>query len=82
MLTTNKGVKNCFYEYKRANGAYPSRVDTRLTVEASGSVSSARVVTGKYRGSDLDVCLGGAIRGITFPPFDPPSQTLTFPFVL
>jgi hypothetical protein len=54
----------------------------RFTVETSGSVSSARVTTRQYKGTDFDVCLGGAFRSIQFPPFDGDAQTMTFPFVL
>ena len=82
MIRSNSGIKGCFYEHKKATGAYPSRVDMRFTVEPTGRVSSARVVTSKYRGTDFDVCLGSAFRGIQFPPFDGDAQTMTYPFVL
>ncbi len=82
MVRNNKNIKRCFYNYKQETGSLPSRVDVRFTVENAGSVSSARVTTDQYKGTDFDVCLGSAFRSISFPPFDGDAQTLTYPFVL
>ena len=33
-------------------------------------MSKARVTTGDWRGTDLDICLGAAFRALVFPPFE------------
>jgi len=82
MMRNNGKVKQCFIDEKSRTGSFPRRVEVKLTIQSSGRVSSARVVTSQYKGSDLDACLGSAVRSITFPSFNGDPFNLTYPFVL
>jgi hypothetical protein len=82
MVRNNKRIKRCWMEEKQRSGNLPSRVDVKFNVQPSGAVSSARITTRKYQGTDFDVCLGAAFRSITFPPFDGEPLTLKYSFVL
>ena len=82
MIRNNKRIKRCWMEEKQRSGELPKRVDVKFTVQPSGSVSSARSATEKYRGTDFEVCLGSAFRSITFPPFDGDPLSMTYNFTL
>lgn len=82
MIRNNKRIKRCWMEEKQRSGELPKRVDVKFTVEPSGSVSSARSATAKYRGTDFEVCLGSAFRSITFPPFEGDPLSMTYNFAL
>ena len=82
MIRNNKRIKRCWMEEKQRSGELPKRVDVKFTVQPSGSVSSARSATKKYRGTDFEVCLGSAFRSITFPPFDGEPLSMTYNFAL
>ncbi|MFK7929472.1 MAG: AgmX/PglI C-terminal domain-containing protein [Myxococcota bacterium] len=80
MVKSNVGVKKCFFDYQRAEGSLPKRVDVRFTIKASGNATSIGTTQGKLKGSDLESCLIRSIRSINFPPSQE-GTTLTFPFV-
>ncbi len=82
MVRNNKRIKRCWMDEKQRAGTIPRRLDVRFTVQPSGEVSSARVATKEYQGTDFDVCLGSAFRSITFPPFDGEPLTMKYSFVL
>lgn len=80
MIRNNKGVKLCFIKEQKASGGMPNGVKVKMTVQSSGSVSSAKIPSGAYAGTDFDSCLSGAVKDIQFPPFDGDPLTITYPF--
>ncbi len=70
IVTSNSGVKRCYMTEKQTSGTLPRELKMVFTVQPSGTVSKARVTTTDYRGTDLDICLGGAFRSLVFPPFE------------
>ena len=80
MIKNNKGVKKCFIVEKGNSGSIPSGVKVKLTVQTSGTVSSARIPSGDWAGTDFDGCVSGAVKAIQFPPFEGDSLTITYPF--
>lgn len=82
MLYNNLGVKKCFVPLMKA-GTMPSRTDVRFTIQPTGSVSDARVVSPSNLASgEFGVCMSGAIKQVSFPPFSGGPQSVTFPFVM
>jgi hypothetical protein len=81
MLRNNIDVKKCFFAHLQKAGALPPRVDVRFTLENSGKVSALDVKQPDLQGSDLERCLGGAIRQIQFPPTTGAAAKITFPFI-
>lgn len=81
MVKTNVNVKRCFYEYQKAEGKLPSRLDVPFAIKPSGDATDISVKQSRYAGGELEACLIKAIRGITFPPSQQ-GTSLTFPFVL
>ena len=81
MMKNNKGVKLCYIKEQKASGDFPSGVKVKMTVQTSGSVSSAKIPSGDWKGTDFDACLSSAVKAIAFPPFegDPLSLTYAFP---
>jgi len=45
-------------------------------------VSSASIPSGDYKETAFDSCLSGAVKSISFPPFEGDAVTLTYPFRL
>lgn len=82
MIKNNKGVKKCFIVEKGSSGSLPSGVKVKLTVQSSGTVSSARIPSGDFAGTEFDSCVSGAVKSIQFPPFDGDPLTITYPFPL
>ncbi|MBM4367180.1 MAG: AgmX/PglI C-terminal domain-containing protein [Deltaproteobacteria bacterium] len=80
MIKNNKGVKLCFIKQKNDGGSLPSGVKVKLTVQSSGTVSSAKIPSGEWKDTDFDGCLSGAVKAIQFPPFDGDPLTITYPF--
>lgn len=80
MVKSNVSVKKCFFDYQRAEGALPKRVDVRFTIKPSGDATRIGTTQNKLKGTDLESCLIRAIRSINFPPSQD-GTTLTFPFV-
>ncbi len=80
MMKSNKGVKLCFIREQKSSGTLPSGVKVKLTIQPSGSVSSASIPSGEYAGTDFDACLSGAVKAINFPPFGGDALTLRFAF--
>jgi predicted Zn finger-like uncharacterized protein len=81
MIKSNKGVKSCFLEEKRATGELPSGVKVKLVIQPTGRVTSAGLTGGDWAGTDFDGCVSDAVRGIAFPPFDGEPVKMTYPFV-
>ena len=81
MIKSNKAVKSCFIQEKKATGEIPSGVKVKLVIQPSGKVSSAGLTGGDWAGTDFDSCVSGAVRGITFPPFEGDPVKMTYPFV-
>jgi hypothetical protein len=82
IVNSNKGVKKCFLDEKKASGSLPPQVVVKFTVDPSGKVTRAQIDTADFKGTDFDVCLGGAFRSMVFPPFDGEPVTMKYPFVL
>jgi predicted Zn finger-like uncharacterized protein len=84
MLNNNKGVKRCFGLYREETGSLPSgRITVRLTIQPTGKPTAARIDGGAYAGTSLDTCLAGAIKKISFPPWDGAEPaTYFYPFIL
>ncbi len=72
IVTSNQGIKRCYMDEKQRSGTLPRQLKMLFTVLPTGAVSKARVTTTEYKGTDLDICLGGAFRSLLFPPFDGP----------
>ncbi len=68
IVTTNVGVKRCFFESLKSNEiAKPIEVRTTFNLSASGSASNLRIQNPELRGSRLERCLDGAFSNMTFP---------------
>lgn len=82
IVTTNVGVKRCFYEaLKSREIAKPITVNTTFNLSASGSASNLRVKNTELRGSNLERCLDTAFRSMSFPPAAK-GGPVNFPFKL
>jgi hypothetical protein len=80
MLRNNLEVKKCFFTFMQAEGALPSRVDVRFTLETSGRATGITVTQAAYAGTDIESCLRRAVTGIQFPPTTRSSK-ITYPFI-
>jgi predicted Zn finger-like uncharacterized protein len=75
MVKSNQAVKKCMYqEFKRSDGNLGS-VTVRFKVLSSGKVSSASVISSRYKGTELDTCMTAALYTVTFPSFDGDAQS-------
>ena len=53
-----------------------------LQIAKSGRVKSAKVVTGKFKGTPVGDCVGGIVRSFRFPQFGGSPMRITLPFAL
>ncbi|MGC6491898.1 MAG: hypothetical protein ACON5B_03585 [Myxococcota bacterium] len=82
ILTSNQGVKMCFYEgLKGGEIRKPVTVTTRFKLSASGRASGTRVLESSLQGSGIERCLASAISRATFPPAQE-DTSVTYPFKL
>jgi hypothetical protein len=79
MVKSNVSVKKCFFKHKSAKGSLPPRVDVKFTIRPDGTATKVGIKQVAYAASDLDFCLGSAIKSIRFPPSQD-GVSLTFPF--
>lgn len=79
MVKSNISVKKCFFKHQSSKGSLPPRIDVRFTIRPDGSATKVGIKQVEYAASDLDFCLGSAIKGIKFPPSQD-GVSLTFPF--
>jgi DNA-directed RNA polymerase subunit RPC12/RpoP len=80
MIKSNVGIKKCFFEHQRTEGALPPKIEVKFTIKPTGDSTGYEVKQPKYQGSELESCLIRSMRAITFPPSQQ-GTTLTFPFV-
>ncbi len=80
MMKSNKGVKICYIKENKASGEMPGNVKLKMTIQPSGSVSSARIPSGDWKGTDFDACLSAAAQAIDFPEFDGEALSMTYAF--
>jgi hypothetical protein len=73
-------VKLCYIKEQKASGDLPNNVKVKMTVQPSGAVSSAKIPSGDWKGTDFDSCLSSAVKAIAFPPFEGDPLTLTYAF--
>ncbi|MBL8619225.1 MAG: zinc-ribbon domain-containing protein [Deltaproteobacteria bacterium] len=77
IISNNSKVKRCYMDQKQRTGELPRVVRMNLSVQPSGAVSKARVVTAEFKGTEFDVCLSAAVRSLNFPPFEGSSAYTT-----
>jgi hypothetical protein len=82
IISNNSKVKRCYMDQKQRTGELPRVVRMSLTVQPTGGVSKARVVTSEYKGTEFDVCLSSAVRSLQFPPFDGAPYTTDYQLTL
>jgi len=78
MVKSNANVKRCFIKEQASKGTIPPRIDLKFTIRPDGSATRVGIKQVEYAATDLDFCLGSAIKSIRFPPSQK-GQTLTFP---
>lgn len=78
MVKSNANVKRCFIKEQASKGTLPPRIDLKFTIRPDGSATRVGIKQVEYAATDLDFCLGSAIKSIRFPPSQK-GQTLTFP---
>lgn len=83
MLSNNLAVKRCFVPLYRA-GTLPAKVEVQFNILPAGSAANAQILSPSEHtgGSDLEVCLAGAIGGIQFPQTSGKGTLITYPFIL
>ena len=80
MVKSNMQVKKCFFQHQKTKGSLPARVDVKFTIRPSGKAEKVGIKQAELAATDLDFCLGSAIKSISFPPSQE-GTSLTFPFV-
>ncbi len=71
-------VRGCKDSEPGASGT----IAVSLQIGKSGRVKSARIVTGKFKGSPAGDCVAGKVRAFRFPQFSGPPMRITLPFAL
>jgi predicted Zn finger-like uncharacterized protein len=75
----NGRIHNCYTDSnrKKLSGA----VFVKYTIQPSGRISSARISTGKFKGTDVGTCVERVVRSMKFPATQS-SLTVNYPFIL
>jgi hypothetical protein len=59
-----------------------SQVTVHISIPRDGVATEVSVLEPRWKGSELERCLGDAVRAIQFPPTTGQGTSLTYPFVL
>lgn len=79
MVKSNVNVKKCFIKEMSSKGTKSLRINVKFTIRPDGSATKVGIKEIEYAATDLDFCLGSAIKSIRFPPSQE-GLSLTFPF--
>ncbi len=83
VVNANKrSVSICYQQSLKAQEALRGKLEIRVTVSPSGSVTRAYVQTTQFKGSKLGKCIVDKIRGWRSPSFNGEPQQVVVPFVL
>ncbi len=69
-------VAACYEQFK-----VPGTVSVKVKISNTGVVTSA-AATGKFKGTDTGACVSKAVTAASFPEFDGPPMSFSYPFLL
>ncbi len=76
MRSVKGRVAACYERFKQ-----PGTVKVKVTISNTGVVTKANA-TGKFKGTDTGACVSKAVTTATFPEYNGPSMSLSYPFLL
>lgn len=80
-LRSDVGIKKCFFNHQRATGSLPERVVVSFKITPTGSITGGAVTDAALKGTDLDVCMAGALGTIVMPASQN-GRAVKYPFQL
>ena len=76
MRSVRGRVAACYEQHK-----VPGTVSVKIKISNTGVVTSASA-TGKFKGTDTGTCVAKAVTAASFPEFDGPPMSFSYPFLL
>lgn len=78
----SRKIQDCFASQQKLSGTAPKRVPLIITLANTGSVTSATITEGEFKGSSFEKCLQSKFKSLSFATFDPEAKPLKFKYTL
>jgi len=82
IIGSNKSIKRCISTQRSRDPDLSGKLYVKFKIAPNGSVSRARVTTSRYAGTALDTCISREVNALQFPPFEGPTQKITYPLLV
>ena len=80
VLEHKSALASCTQEHKKKDPAAKGTIVMQFQIQTSGKASNVSVATDEMKGTPLGTCLGGVIKGMTFPKHKKQGEPTKFPF--
>jgi len=83
VVSANKAsITACYSQALRGGTKEKGKLELMVTVQNTGSVESAKIVTAQFKSSPLGRCIADTVARWRFPPFEGDPRDVSLPFVL
>ncbi len=80
VLSNKSALANCVSQQKAKDPGTSGKLLMRWTIQTSGKTSNVGVASDEFKGTYIATCVGGLIKGWTFPKHKKQGEPITFPF--
>ncbi len=80
VLANKGGLAKCAEEQRKRDPGTSGKLVMRWTIQTSGRTSNVGVVSEEFKGTYMATCVGGLIKGWTFPRHKTQGEPVSFPF--
>ncbi|PZR17448.1 MAG: gliding motility protein [Archangium gephyra] len=80
VLSNKSALANCVSQQKAKDPGTSGKLLMRWTIQTSGKTSNVGVASDEFKGTFIATCVGGLIKGWTFPKHKKQGEPITFPF--
>ena len=63
-------------------GGPTGTVTVAVSINRNGRLASARIITGKFKGTETGACVGKTVKGVKFPAFSGEPMHINLPIKL
>ncbi len=80
VLANRTGLGRCAEEQKKKEPGVTGKLVMRWQIQTSGKTSNVSVVSEEFKSTYMAVCVGGLIKGWSFPRHKTAGDPVNFPF--
>jgi hypothetical protein len=80
VVSNKSSILGCVAEQKKRDPSSSGRIVMRWSIQPNGRTSSISCQSDEFKGSPVASCIGGLIKGWTFPKHRVQGDPINFPF--